>query len=364
MQCKQCGAEMGENASFCPSCGHDQKKKKRKKPFILFRPILRLASFLIYLLLLVSLLATVLLTDVYILTNPNGIKTILSHVVSAEEAPAPSSPTTAAPALTLLSTVTVSEEVALSEESLVAMVQEMAEQILGEDVPISAEQIAHFIKESTFMEFVAGKAAIIVEQSLTNELGTTPLITPEDILQLIEDNEELIEETFQIDITDQTKQEMALQIDTALADADVNAALQNGIAQTLQTPIPGTKNLTVQDVMEYTRRLAQPIVILIGYAVCLLLIGLLFAFNSYRPYRGLNRAGSACVAVGSLLSLPLALLQFTPALISGFLPETGNTIQLFNGAAAVMAPVHYGLTAVGMVMLIVAFVWQKLRRND
>ena len=364
MQCKQCGAEMGENASFCPSCGHDQKKKKRKKPFILFRPILRLAAFLIYILLLVSLLATVLLTDVYILTNPNGIKTILSHVVSAEEPAAPASPSTGSVGLTLLSTAAVSEDAPVSEESITAMVQEMAGQILGEDIPISPEQIAHFIAESTFMEFFAEKAATIVEQSLTNELGTTPLITPDDILRLIEENEDLIEETFQIEITEESKQEMPAQIEAAMADADVNAALQNGITQTLQTPIPGTDNLTVRDAMEYTRRLAQPVVILIGYGVCLLLMALLMWLYSYQPYRGLNRAGSACVAVGSLLSLPLAILQFAPALVSGFLPETGKTLQLFNGTAAVMAPVHYGLTAVGVAMLVLAFIWRTLRKDN
>lgn len=369
MHCKKCGAALTDDGAFCPSCGA-KIKTRGKKPFFLIRFFLHLLSFVLYLVLIVSLLATALLADVKILTSSGGIETILTHLVTSEDTPAPAtSPAMGAAGVMLLSATELSGDVHIPDDAtsdsgaLADVILEMAGQILGEDVSITPEQIQTFIKESTVMEFVADKAASMVGNILTGKTDSSPIITTEDILQLVEDNQQLIEETFQVEITEESKQEMAGQIDTALADADINAVLQESITQALQTPVPGTNGMTVQEIMVYIQQLAQTKVIVLCIVACLLLMGLLLLLNYYDIPQGLRWAGSACATAGALLATPLAIVQFSPALVAGILPETGETLQLISGAAAVVVPVHYGLLAVGTVLLVVSFLWRVFTKN-
>lgn len=362
MHCKKCGSALTDDAAFCPSCGA-KAKKRSKKPFFLFRFFLNLMSFVLYLVLMVSLLATSLLADAKILTSSGGIEAIMTHLVSPDQAPPATAPAMGAVGVVQLSSAEVPGDAPVSEDTLVEQIREMAQQILGEDTPITTEQIHSFIENSTLMEFVADKAASTVENILKGEADSSPLITTEEILQLIDENEQVIEDTFQIELTEKSKQEMSAQIDDALADADMNALLQESIVQALQTTVPGTNGMTVQDLLGYVEKLAQPPVIALGAALCLMLMGLVMWLNYYQLHRGLRWIAGACITAGSLLATPLALVQFSPALVSGILPETGETLQLLSGAAAVIAPVHYGMLAVGVVLTLVSFVWRMFARN-
>lgn len=368
MHCKKCGSALTEDAAFCPSCGA-KTKKRGKKPFFLIRFFLHIMSLVLYLVLMVSLLATALLADVRILTSSGGIEAIMTHLTTPDDTPASTPPAMGAAGVVLRDSTLLPGDVQIPDDAmsdsgaLADFIQEMAGQILGEDVSVTPEQIQTFIQESTVMEFVADKAASMVGNILTGQTDSAPIITTEDILQLVDDNQALIEEVFQVEITEESKQEMAGQIDTALADADINAMLQEGIDQALQTPVPGTDGMTVQDILVYIQHLAQPKVIVLCGIGCLLLMGLLLLLNYYNLPRGIRWAGSACTTAGALLATPLAIVQFSPALVAGLMPETGETLQLISGAASVIAPVHYGLLAVGIVLMIVSFVWRLFTRN-
>ena len=363
MHCKKCGSELTEGAAFCPSCGK-KAKKQGKKPFFLFRFFLQLASFALYLVLTVSLLATALLTDARILTSSGGIETILTHLALPDDAAPPATaPALGTAGVVLIGSTEDSDVPQDSDDALVERIREMAGQILGEDIPVTTEQIHTFIQDSTVMEFVAEKAASTMKNILSGEADSTPLFTTEEILRLIDDNQQLIEDTFQIQLTEESKQEMSAQIDEALADGDMNVLLQEGITQALQTTVPGTDGMTVRDILEYVQRWAQIPVILTGAALCLLLMAMLLLLSYYQIPRGLRWAGSACTTAGGLLAVPLAVLQFSPALVSGILPETGETLRLLSGAAAVVAPVHYGLLAGGTVLLVISFFWRLIARN-
>lgn len=373
MHCKKCGTALTDDAAFCPSCGA-KAKKRGKKPFFLIRFFLHLMSLLLYLALMVSLLATALLADVNILTSSGGIEAIMTHLVTTDgTTPSPTSPSTS-PAMgsagvMLLSAtdlpgdVQIPDDVTTDSGALADFIQDMAGQILGEDAAITPEQIQTFIQKSNIMEFVADKAASMVGNILSGKTDTAPIITTEDILQLVDDNQQLIEDIFRVEITEESKQEMAGQIDTALADADINAMLQEGITQALQTPVPGTDGMTVQEFLVYIQQLAQPKVIIFCVAACLLMMGLLGLLNYYNLPGGIRWIGSACTTAGALLATPLAIVQFSPALVAGLMPETGETLQLISGAASVIAPVHYGLLAMGIVLMIVSFTWRLFTRN-
>lgn len=356
MHCKKCGAKLPAHAAYCSSCGV-KTNKQGKKPFSLFRFLLQILSFGLCLTLLVSLSATMLLADARLLTSSGGIETIMSHLMEAEDTPPPSDPGLRQRIPASSSVFSLSQQTQDAEQTLVEQLNDIIEQTLGNGISITTEQMQDLLQNSTMMEFVAEKAASIVKNMLTGHLDTHPIFTTEDIRQLIEENQQIIEDTFQIQLTDENKQEMSEQIDEALADADVNNALQAQIGQILQTTVPGT-NIPAQEVLREIQHLAQPAVIAVGVLLCLTLVWLLWLMNGRQPYLGLRWSAGSCMTSGVLLSIPVALVQFAPGLISGVLPETGSTMQVLRGAASVVAPLHYGVLAVGAVLLISAYVVQ------
>ena len=95
MQCKHCGADIKGHPRRCPECN---SRLKKKKPPLPLRLVMYLLSAIFYLVLTVSLMVSVLLTDLYLMTSDGGIETILSHIVnqdrSATEPTQPSEPST------------------------------------------------------------------------------------------------------------------------------------------------------------------------------------------------------------------------------------------------------------------------------
>lgn len=403
MHCKKCGAEMAEGSAFCSACG--TKIKKNKKPFFLVRFLMQVISLVLYFALMVGLFATVLLADVRVLTSSGGIETILTHLVTSQQTPAapvPTEPAMANPYLQRLSTTTASEyrvdeygniidpngnvignindldniqlpegvtlpegitvpsDTLTDSNSLADYVYDLAKQILGEDVSITPEQILTFIVKSNVMEFVAEKTSTVVENILSGNLDATPIITPDDISQLLEDNQQLIEDTFQVTITPEMKDEIHLQAQEALSDGQINAAIHDTVGQVLAEPVPGMEGMTVSDLMAQINRFTQVKFICIAAVVCLALMALLMLLNYYNLPSGLTWNASACTVVGLLLSAPLLLLHISPALLEGFLPQTAETLALIDGAARVISPLHYGLLAFGLVLAVVSLVWKPL----
>lgn len=407
MHCKKCGAGMEEGSAFCSACG--AKNKKHKKPFFLVRFFLQTVCLVLFMALLVGLAGTILLADVRMLTSSGGIETILTHLVTAQQvpsAPVPTEPAMGSSYLQRLSATTVSDEYVVDEygniidpngniignindldnvqlpdgvtlpeditvpsdaltdaNSLADYVYDLAKQFLGEDVSITPEQILTFITESNVMEFVAKKTATVVENILSGGTDTAPIITADDITQLVEDNQALIEDTFQVTITPEMKEQIQFQSQEMLNDGQINQVIRNSVDQVLAEPVPGMEDTTVSDLIAQVNVYTQVKFICLAAAVCLVLMALLMALNYYNLPGGLNWNASACVAAGLLLSAPLLLLHITPALLEGILPQTAETLALIDGAAQVISPLHYGLLIFGLALAVASLVWRKLARH-
>lgn len=405
MHCRKCGAALEEGNAFCPACG--KKNKKGRRPIAPFRLLLQLVSLVLYLALTVSLLATALLTDVRILTSSGGIETILTNLVAPEDVQQTPSTSPAmgaagvmlynmyefdgyivdddgniiAPDGMVLGNINDPDSIQLPEgvelpddlqipsqaltspNTLAEYVHELAQQILGEDIPITVDQVLAFILESNVMGFVADKAATLVADILSGNPDPAPIITSDEIVQLVTDNKAVIEKHLQVEITDEIQQEIAFQIHENVDDEALNQSLRDGVDQVLAEPVPGMNGVTVSDLMAKINLFTQLKFIYAAAMVCLMLMGLLMLLNYYDLPRGLRWSSSAFISVGSLLSVPLLVLQLSPVLLENLLPETAEALALVGGAARVISPLHYGLLILGVVLLLASVLWRALAKH-
>lgn len=407
MHCKKCGAALTGDGSFCPTCGK-KVPRKSKRPIGPIRLVLQLASFVLFLALLASLLGTVLLADVRLLTSSGGIETILHQLIAPDDRPASDPIGAAVGAVGVVvrrdsqdvyiytvdedgniidengniignvndpGSIQLPEGVELPEDlqiptdaladsnALAEYIHEMAQQLLGEDIPITVDQVLSFIVESNVMEFVADKASTLVEDVLSGDLGSDPIITTEELVQLVEDNRAVIEKHFNVEITDEMAEEISTQIHENIDDEALNQSLRDTVNETMSQPVPGMEDMTVSDLLAKINVFTQTQFIIGAVIICLLMMGLMMALNYYNLPKGLRWNADACIWVGILLSTPLLVLQFAPSVLTNLLPETAEVLSLAGGAIQVIAPLHYGLLALGITMFIGSVVWKMMTKK-
>lgn len=396
MECKNCGTHIHGRPARCPEC---DTRLKPKRPPLLIRGVFTLASVVVYLVLIVSLLATAVLTDISRLTSSGGIQDLLDHVLTSEQSPVVDptiDPSAQVGKLNLLTTTdygeyTVDEEgniidkdgniignvndsqnpddsnldfsldMLTSAESLSAFLAEMAKDVLGEEAPITTEQIQAFIEESTVTEFIADKTSSLLEDILTGSENTT--LTAEDVMALVEENQALIEEVFQVELTDEIKQEISASVTEAMGEEDLADQLRTEVAQTLDEPIEDLGGITVNQLLALIQQLTQPVVLMTACTMCLALMALLCGLSYYNIPKGLRWCATACLTVGLALSIPTAILQFSPAALAQQIPEMEQLLSLISGIAGVMAPVHYTIAFAGIALYALAILLRIFKRR-
>ena len=372
MQCKHCGAEIHGNPTRCPEC---DGRLKKNKPIWPLRLLMNVISMLFYLVLTVSLFASVLLTDLYLISSGSGIETVLSYIVNQDSEPQPdlpSSPSTETFSPIQLSSIVWDESTTGTAEepseevlppisledlndadALVEHFGSLTQDFLGNNVSISPEQMKTLITESTMMAFISDKVSSYMNDAVS---GThTTEITADEILALIEENEQLLEETLNIDITEETKASLYQQIDSTIAENNLNEVIRTNMNAVMDEPIPGFGNLCIRDILIKIQELAQPKYLVMGYGLSLLLIVLICLLNYYKLPRGLRWSGSACLTVATPLCIPLLIAWFAPMVLQELFPAAANMMILIQGSLQVFAPMHLGLFALGVVLMVLSY---------
>lgn len=374
--------------------------KSHKLTFPL-RLLLQALSALLCLILLIVSLATVILFDAKTLTSTGGIETIVTALTAIDSASPSAQPEAAAHRPIMLSTLTLPEGYTMDEQgnvydadgnfvysigesdgqlpdgfeipddltipsnvltdpnALAEYICDMAQKYIPGEFTATQEDVLEFLQSSTIMEYVSEKAASYVQDALNQEQTTT--ITTDEIMDLLEDNQPLIEEKFQITITDEIKENIRAEVDKAIVEDDLNGTIQQTINDAMEQPLDGTGNLTLGELVSWVGLLTQPTVLLTMSALCLVLIVLLMALNFYDLPMGLTWSGISCLAAGALLSVSVMALRSADVL------ATLESAQLSAAVCQIMdiiAPLHYGMAVVGIAMIVGSVVWRVLARKQ
>lgn len=309
---------------------------KQKKLSLGARFGLYVASFLLGILLFVAAITTALIANLQIVTSEENISGMIREVISAPVHIRPNAPVRVgegglriAPNTNRTYAMPRREEpsgVASSlTDQLIGMFYEEVSNQFEEEFPVSQEEFTQMINESTVKDYVADKTASLITDYFNDEITTT--FEPEEIVQLINENSKLIETITGEPIPDDIAQQVATVFDENEIIVKVEAEGLAGFMEMTGTSIPGLpggstssedtegeeSSFNIRDAINLMRSFASVQNLLLGIAVCLVLIAAIILINCRQIGKGLRRAGYPLMLAGCLVVVNL-LAKFQPDL--------------------------------------------------
>ena len=325
------------------------------KPPLLLRLPMRILSWVISILLVISLFVTVILTDVQVLTSSGNLSDILTRALSSagQEAKSTQPSTQANPYAVRLSTAAPSAAPAGSS-SIMDYISGFLGDTLGEEV--DPAQIQQFLEESTVMDYLGEKISAITNAVVTG--SDEALITTEELMDLLDENQSLIEETFDVEITDEMKAEIETEITRVVEEEDLNGTIRTAVDDVMEQPvtIPGLGEITVSQILEKFHELSQPKYLGFAAALTVILIVALLLLNYYNLSLGVRRVGRACLTSGTPFALISLLVHFGGNLAQQYMADAEGAVITIQSAFGKLAPVHYGLPLAGIALIVVGFI--------
>jgi arsenate reductase-like glutaredoxin family protein len=235
--------------------------------------------------------------------------------------------------------------------AIVDMLYETMKEMLGEEVPITKEQLQTFVEESTVTDYIAEKAAGYAEDIINGTENTQ--ITAEELVDLLEENKELIEQTFEVEITEEAMAEIEANVTTIVEENDINGTIRAEINNVMESAGAEGSGIPLAQIMEIVRLLSQNTVMYSAIGACVVLILLLCGANFYNIPAGMTWAAVPCILIGGILAAPIAVLQLMPSIL--------GELAAFAPMVNVLAPIHYAVPVTGLVLLIGSIVWRIVR---
>ena len=364
-----------------PPAPAKQPYRPRPKPHIALRIPLQILSFILSFALAFSLLGTVLLADLNHLMSAGGIKQLINAVLMPNAAPTqhirPAAgalgvhmgQANAVPDFTIPGDLDIGlddipEDLFqggnLDMEGLIDWIYDAVQEATEEPLPVTKEQVASFIAESTLSDFVAEKLAGYAEDFINGTENTT--ITTEELLELLDENQALLEDKFQIEITPEVKENLTASVENAMAETDLNTAIREQVFDTVAESIDQTMQeagMRWEDLQALLQKICSDTTLYAAIGTCLVLMLLLCLVNFYNIPGGLTWIAVPCIFMGTLATLPLLLLTASPEIFADLLP--GAVTGLVASFAGVLLPIHASVPILGLTLLIVSIIWRSVR---
>ena len=362
-----------------PAPAPTPKKEKRKKPHIVLRILLQFLSFVLCIVLAASLVATVVLADLNHLTSEGGIKQLVNAVLTPNSGPQRITPAIGAagvhldeasanPGFTIpnIDLDDIPEDLlngGATEENisgLIDWIYEELQEASEEPLPITKEQVEEFVAESTVSEYVAEKLAGYADDFINGTENTT--ITTEEIMQLLEENTQLIEETFDVTVTEEVKQSLSKAVEKVVVENDLNTVIRVQVFETVEETIDKSvesMGMGWEDIQAMLQLISSDLVLYIAMGTCLVLMLLLCLLNFYNVPAGLTWIAVPSMLMGAILTAPLVVLKAAPELLSGLVP--GNVLSIVASFANVLLPIHGAVLALGVGLLFISILWRIIR---
>lgn len=349
--------------------GNIMNNTNDKKPALGIRVLLQVASFLLCMILMLGLLVAVALIDLKTATSSEGIETVINLLIAADR-PTQSQPQmsfqgdkaadrSVGPVLLSASNgeyeipddIDIPYDVLTDADALADFIVETLNEYAGESIDVDRETVFDFINDSSIIEYTSQKVSGYLQDALGGTEDT--VITTDEIMSLFDDNKQLIEQTFDITVTDEMEQKIRSGVEEAINENDLNGNIRRGIDSVMQQPLDGT-DITVSDIAAFFGRLTAVTTLLLVFAICLLLAGLLFLANYYKLAKGLTWVSVSFMLSGLIPALLPALLC---GLAQHMITEYAGIITEFT---ALFAPLHYGFAIAGVLMLAASVAWRIL----
>ena len=353
--------------------------EKKQLPAVA-RFFLGLISVILCIVLFVCSLVTILVADLALLSSKDGLQQLIQGVLLSTSAPA-------RPGFASATTLNGGVAVPLSDSgedimggldfgsldlsgiisggstsgAIADMLYGILEEQFPEEIPFSKEDVTTFVEESTLTEFISDKVSGIVVDVINGEATTT--ITKEDVVNLLEENKQLIEDTFKVEVPE----EVIESVGTFVEESKLSETIQQSISEivgveeapkndmeVLENVTSGNvDNMGIGEILALVRIITSPAVLLSCIGVCLLISGLLFLTNWGRPNAALRCSGISYFLAGILFLIPSAAVAFVPSLFSA-LGVIGNAIKQVLTLAGTIS---LGVTVFGLALIIGGIVW-------
>ncbi len=242
-------------------------------------------------------------------------------------------------------------------EALVDWAYETINGLLGEG-SVSRDQVQEFFEESTFSDFIADKVSGYTEDILYGTNKTT--INAQELLLLVQENKQLLEEKFDVKISDEQMQEIEKGITDMVGDgSELNQIIQDSIQGIVGSDEPVVGDMTAQDIINTLGLVASRETLWTVLGACLLLVVLMLLLNFYNIPAGLAWVGFACFASGGIMTaittfLPEAMQEQAAAELEAMTPMILSLCQVLD-------PIHRGVFFLGVGLLVGTTVWRVVR---
>lgn len=222
--------------------------------------------------------------------------------------------------------------------------------LTAEEVEEKQEVISDFMAESGFNDLIANVMAEGMDAIMSGE--EKALLTNEDIMNFVEENEALIEETFEVEITEEMKGE----IEQKVEEAEVEKVFTTKI---ITETIYETEDNPIAVALKSIRVFFSIKTIIIGYVIALLMwVGIFFLNKAQFWFAGFYLAIPAMViGVGTMvggLSVDLvagAIMKEVSGMVSTDIFSALTDLMLTIGAVYFVA---------GIVLLIITIVLRAI----
>ena len=308
---------------------------KQKKLSLGARFGLIVASFFLGLLLFFTAIATALIGDVRIVMSKDGIAGIIRTVMSAPAHVRPNAPITigAEGGLRVAPRIQRTYQMPHREEpdnvasnltdELIGMFYEQMGNMFGEEMTFTQEEFVDMVNGSTVKDYIAEKTASLITDYFNDEITTT--FEPEEVVQLIHENSELIEAITGAPIPDDIAEQVAKVFDENEIIVKVEKEGLKGFMDLLggtnsglespdgETTIDASSNPLnmVKDVANTANTICSTTNLIIGIAICVVLMAAIILINCRQLGKGLRRAGYPLLFAGSMIILNI-LAKFQP----------------------------------------------------
>ena len=224
----------------------------------------------------------------------------------------------------------------------------------GAESTLSDEEINEFIEETGLEDLLTEKLGVGMEAILNGEDVT--LLTEDDIMDFVDDNEELIEDTFEVDITEEMKDELR----TEIKEADIEETFTTG---TITQYIYEEETNPLAPVLKTVRTMFTTKMVIIGYVVVLLMwVGIFFLNKRQIGHAGLYLGIPATVVgvgVAGTSLLVKGLANVAAEELGGFVKP-----EMFTALNDLLLNIGVIYIVIGVVFIVVSAVLKSAAKKN